>query len=189
MQAVSDEQLIQWVADGDASCLGTLFERHHKGLYNYALQLTRNGAQSEDLVQELFLRLLKKAASFRGESSFKAWAFHILRNLAFDQLRQAQSRKTDTDAEEVLEQELVDLRSAEQSAAGQQEVQLLARSLARLPLDQQDIIWLGRFEFPDYQSLAAAIGCTPATARVRMHRAIKALNSAFDHLNGVPSHV
>ena len=79
--------------------------------------------------------------------------------------------------------------SAEQSAAGQQEVQLLARSLARLPLDQQDIIWLGRFEFPDYQSLATALGCTPATARVRMHRAIKALNSAFEYFNGVPSHV
>ena len=50
MQAVSDEQLIQWVADGDASCLGTLFERHHKGLYNYALQLTRNGGRSWDNV-------------------------------------------------------------------------------------------------------------------------------------------
>lgn len=188
MQAVSDEQLIQWVADGDASCLGTLFERHQKGLYNYALQLTRNAAQSEDLVQELFLRLLRKATSFRGESSFKAWAYHILRNLTFDQLRQAQSRKTDTDADAVLEQELVDVRSAEQSASGQQEMQLLARSLARLPIDQQDIIWLGRFEFPDYQSLAAALGCTPAAARVRMHRAIKALNSAFELLNGVTSH-
>ncbi len=189
MQAVSDEQLIQWVADGDASCLGTLFERHQKGLYNYALQLTRNATLSEDLVQELFLRLLKKAASFRGESSFKAWAYHILRNLTFDHLRQAQRRKTESDADAVLAQELVDLRSAEQSASGQQEMQVLARSLARLPVEQQDIIWLGRFEFPDYPSLAAAIGCTPATARVRMHRAIKALNSVFEALNGVANHV
>ena len=51
MQAVSDEQLIQWVADGDASCLGTLFERHHRGVYQYCLQLTRSPAVSEDLVQ------------------------------------------------------------------------------------------------------------------------------------------
>lgn len=189
MHAVTDEQLIQWVADGDASCLGTLFERHHKGLYNYALQLTRNGTLSEDLVQELFLRLLKKAGSFRGESSFKSWAYHILRNLTFDQLRQAQRQKTDTDAEQAMAKELVDLRSAEQSASGEQEVRLLARSMARLPIDQQDIIWLGRFEFPDYQSLGEAIGCTPATARVRMHRAIKALNSAFEILNGVANNV
>lgn len=189
MQAVTDEQLIQWVAEGDASCLGTLFERHHKGLFNYALQLTRSGAHSEDLVQELFLRLLKRAGSFRGESSFKAWAYHILRNLTFDQLRSAQRRKTETDAEDVMAQELVDLRSAEQTAAGEQQMQLLMRSMARLPVDQQDIIWLGRFEFPDYQSLAAALGCTPATARVRMHRAVKALSAAFEILNGVTRHV
>lgn len=189
MQAVSDEQLIQWVAQGDASCLGTLFERHHKALYNYALQLTRNTNQSEDLVQDLFLRLLKKASSFRGDATFKSWAFNILRNLTFDQLRQAQRRKTDTAAGDVLEQELVDQRCAEQSASDQQSLQLLMRSLARLPLDQQDIIWLGRFEFPDYPSLAVAVGCTPATARVRMHRAIKALNQSFDQLTGVASHV
>jgi RNA polymerase sigma-70 factor (ECF subfamily) len=189
MHAVSDEQLIQWVAQGDASCLGTLFERHYMGLYNYALQLTRNASQSEDLVQELFLRLLRKASSFRGDASFKSWAFHILRNLTFDQLRRAQRQKTDTDAEAVLEQELIDQRCAQQSAAGQQSLQLLMRSLARLPLDQQDIIWLARFEFPDYQSLATAVGCTPAAARVRMHRAMKALNDIFDQLTGVASHV
>lgn len=189
MQAVSDEQLIQWVADGDPSCLGTLFERHHLGLYNYALQLTRNAALSEDLVQELFVRLLAKAASFRGDASFKSWAYHILRNLTFDQLRQSQRRRTESASDDVLESELIDQRSAEQSAAGQQDMQRLVRSLARLPLDQQDIIWLGRFEFPDYRSLAAALGCTPATARVRMHRAMKALTEVFDGLNGATSNV
>ncbi|MEO0574430.1 MAG: RNA polymerase sigma factor [Pseudomonadota bacterium] len=189
MQAVSDEQLIQWVAQGDASCLGTLYERHHKGLYNYALRLTNNAAHSEDLVQELFLRLMKKASSFSNEASFKSWAFHILRNLTFDHLRQAKRQQTRTDADEVLAQELVDSRSAEQAAAGQQDVQLLERSLARLPLEQRDIIWLGRFEFADYQSLASALGCTPATARVRMHRAMKALTAVFELLNGVVSNV
>src|SRR6185436_17951175 len=64
MQAVSDEQLIQWVADGDASCLGTLFERHHRSVYQYCLQLTRSPAASEDLVQDVFLKLLQKAGLF-----------------------------------------------------------------------------------------------------------------------------
>ena len=189
MQAVSDEQLIQWVADGDPSCLGTLFERHHRGLYNYALQLTRNAALSEDLVQELFVRLLAKAASFRGDASFKSWAYHILRNLTFDQLRKAANRKTDTDSAVVLEQELIDIRSAERSASDAEELKILAQSVARLPIDQQDIIWLGRFEFPDYQSLAVAVGCTPAAARVRMHRALKALTSAFEIVSGVVPNV
>ncbi|MFK8014652.1 MAG: RNA polymerase sigma factor [Gammaproteobacteria bacterium] len=183
MQAVSDEQLIQWVANGDASCLGTLFERHHKGLYNYCLQLTRQPSQSEDLVQELFLRLLKRAGTFRGESSFKSWAYHILRNMTFDQLRKAKRQRTQTDAEALIAESLVDARTAEQAAAGQQSLQLLASCLARLPIEQQEIIWLGRFEFPDYRSLAAALGCTAATARVRMHRAMQALGVGYDQIN------
>ncbi len=92
MQAVSDEQLIQWVADGDASCLGTLFERHHRGVYQYCLQLTRSPAVSEDLVQDVFLKLLQKAASYRGEGSCKAWIFNIARNVTFDYLRRADRR-------------------------------------------------------------------------------------------------
>ena len=75
MKAVTDEQLIQWVADGDSSCLATLFERHHRALYSFVLQITRHRAQSEDLVQDVFLKILKKAKSFRGDSSFKACGF------------------------------------------------------------------------------------------------------------------
>src|SRR4029078_7960728 len=92
MQAVSDEQLIRWVADGDASCLGTLFERHHRGVYQYCLQLTRSPAASEDLVQDVFLKLLQKAGSYRGEGSCKAWIFNIARNVTFDYLRRAERR-------------------------------------------------------------------------------------------------
>jgi len=57
MHAVSDEQLIEWVARGDASCLGTLFERHNRSVYQFCRQMTRDSAQAEDLAQEVFLRI------------------------------------------------------------------------------------------------------------------------------------
>mgnify|MGYP006211608637 CR=1 FL=1 len=47
MKAVADEQLIQWVADGDPSCLATLFERHHRGVYRYFLQLLNDRIKAE----------------------------------------------------------------------------------------------------------------------------------------------
>ena len=123
MQAVSDEQLIQWVADGDASCLGTLFERHHRGVYQYCLQLTRSPAASEDLVQDVFLRLLQKAASFRGDGSCKAWIFNIARNVTFDYLRRAERRTVADDDGDENAEHLVDHRSTEQVAAAEQNLQ------------------------------------------------------------------
>jgi RNA polymerase sigma-70 factor, ECF subfamily len=186
MQAVSDEQLIQWVADGDASCLGTLFERHHRSVYQYCLQLTRNPAASEDLVQDVFLRLLQKAGSFRGEGSCKAWIFNIARNVAFDYLRRAERRTTVREDADDNPDLLVDHRSTEQVAAAEQNLNLVARALAEIPAAAREVIWLGRFVFEDYDDLAGALGCTVSAARVRMHRAMQQLHSTFTRMNGVP---
>ncbi len=186
MQAVTDEQLIQWVAEGDASCLATLFERHHRAVYQFCLQMTRNRALSEDLVQDVFLRLLKKAKSFRHDGSFKAWMFHIARNVMLDQLRKSGRQKNGPIDQPGAEQELTDHRSAEQAAAGTQKVQQVLHAMAQLPAAAQEIIWLGRFEFDNYDDLGQALACTAGTARVRMHRAMTLLNSTYTSINGVP---
>lgn len=186
MHAVSDEQLIQWVAAGDSSCLGTLFERHHRGVYQFCLQLTRNPAQAEDVVQEVFLKILKKAGSYRGEGSFRGWMFNIARNATFDYLRKHKRDATSTAVEDVADQVLVDTRSAEQAAQGKQTLKTLEVALARLPAHLQEVIWLGRFEFSSFEELAQALGCKTGTARVRMHRAMQQLNTVFTELNGAP---
>jgi RNA polymerase sigma-70 factor (ECF subfamily) len=184
MQAVSDEQLIRWVADGDASCLGTLFERHHRGVYRYCLQMTRSGSISEDLVQDVFLKVLKRASTFRADGSCKAWIFNIARNVTFDYLRKLDSN-ADTSTEEANE-DLIDHRSSEQVAAGRQNLQLVERALAEIPAAAREVIWLARFVFDDYDELARALGCTASAARVRVHRAMQALNGAFTRMNGAP---
>lgn len=186
MQAVTDEQLIQWVADGDSSCLGTLFERYHRSVYQFCLQMTRQRAISEDLVQEVFLKILKKADSFRGDGSFKAWMFNIARNVTLDHLRKAKRSPVTGSDDHTVDARLVDNRSAEQAAAGKQNVQLLQEALAGLSVEAQEVIWLGRFEFDSYEELGRALGCKAGAARVRMHRAMQALNGVFTELNGVP---
>ena len=184
MQAVTDEQLIDWVAGGDSSCLGTLFERHHRALYQFCLQITRQRALAEDVVQDTFMKVLKKAGTYRGEGSFKAWLFHIARNEALNQLRTAKRRNTTAVDPATLDAELVDNRSAEQSAAGHESVV----AVHRLPLAAREVIWLGRFEFDGYDDLALALGCTPSTARVRMHRAMKQLTRVLDGSGGELCH-
>lgn len=186
MQAVTDEQLIQWVADGDSSCLATLFERHHRAVYQFILQITRHRAQSEDLVQDVFLKILRKAKSFRGEGSFKAWMFNIARNITLDYLRKNKRQGSDPIDEAIAEEHLADARSAEQAAAGTQTMQRVSQALAKLPAAAQEVIWLGRFEFDNYEELGQALACNAGTARVRMHRAMALLNSTYTNIYGVP---
>ena len=148
--------------------------------------MTRNSAQAEDLAQEVFLRILRKAGSFRQDGSFKAWLFNIARNVTLDYLRKEKRVGKMASVEDSNELQLVDHRSAEQAAAGTQTMNLVARALANLPAAVQEVIWLGRFEFDSYEELGQALGCKPATARVRMHRAMQQLNMEFATINGAP---
>ena len=143
MQAVTDEQLIQWVADGDTSCLATLFERHHRAVYQFCLRMTRHRAHSEDLVQDVFLKILKKADSFRGDGFFKGWMFNIARNITLDHLRKTKRQANEAIDEEIMDLHLTDHRSAEQAAAGSQKLRLVVQALATLPAAAQEVIWLG----------------------------------------------
>lgn len=186
MRAVSDEQLIQWVADGDASCLGTLFERHHVDVYQFCLQLTRNPGHAEDVVQEVFLKILRAARTFRNEGTFRGWMFNIARNATFDYLRQNKRHGNPTEPGDYTDSLQVDAISAEQSAESDQRLGNLSRALATLPAHFQEVIWLGRFVFDSFDELGQALDCKAGTARVRMHRAMKQLNLAFTELNGAP---
>lgn len=186
MKAVADEQLIQWVAEGDPSCLATLFERHHRALYRYFLQMLKDRALCEDLVQEAFLKVLRKAKTFRGHGSFRGWLYNIARNVALDEVRKARHRETDALDEEKMNEQLADQRSAEQDAEGKQKVSRVLQALARLPLAAQEVIWLGRFEFDNYEELGQALNCNAGTARVRMHRAMALLNTTYIDMNGAP---
>jgi RNA polymerase sigma-70 factor (ECF subfamily) len=186
MQAVSDEQLIQWVANGDASCLGTLFERHHRAVYQFCLQMTRNPGYAEDVAQDVFLKVLKAAKGFRNDGTFKGWMFNIARNATYDYLRQVKRHGDPQSPDDYPEALHVDECTAEQSAEGQQRMSNLIRALASLPAHFQEVIWLGRFEFDSFEELAQALDCKQGTARVRMHRAMKQLNLAFTDINGAP---
>ena len=177
MELVSDEQLIRWIAAGDKSCLGTLFERHHEALYNYCLQITGNTALAEDSVQETFLRMLKASAGFRGDGSFRGWMFNIARNLIFDHMRR--EKRLQPMDQEKQEKQAGKEPGPEKTASDREGSVLLERALGLLPEAAREVIWLGRFHFDGYAELGQALDCSAGTARVRMHRAMKQLREVF----------
>ena len=72
------------------------------GLYNYAMVLTRNHAEAEDLVQETYVRALQAMSRLRPDSNIKSWLFKILRNVWLNQLRKLRTgpRIVSVDAED-----------------------------------------------------------------------------------------
>ena len=100
--------------------------------------------------------------------------FNIARNVALDYLRKNKRQQNESldMTRSGQTAQLADNRSAEQAAAGSQSMQLVMQALAKLPAAAQEVIWLGRFEFDNYEELGQALACNAGTARVRMHRAM-----------------
>src|SRR5262244_2936792 len=77
------------------------FREYLDGLYSYALVLSRNRTEAEDLVQETCLRALRAMGRLRSDSNIKSWLFTILRNIWLNQLRQSPALKAaDIDLDE-----------------------------------------------------------------------------------------
>jgi RNA polymerase sigma factor (sigma-70 family) len=176
-----DEQVMAQVRDGRVEMLAILFERYHVRLYNFFLRLTANRQLSEDLTQELFLRILKYRHSYRGESKFSTWMYQIARNLHIDQLR---SRHPEIPIDDLYEEAPCPQTGPAEIAENQQEADLLARAMERLPLRKREVLLLSRFQNLKYQDIAGLLECSIENVKVQVHRSLKELRRHYMDLQG-----
>jgi len=170
---ISDEELMSQVRSGVGEMLGVLFERYQHPLFNFFYKLTGNRAVSEDLVQEVFLRILKYRHSYRSETGFRAWLYQIARNARVDLLRRRQH--TEVSWEPEMSPGVVPDDSAQQ----QQESALLYMALQELPEEKREVLVLSRFQDLKYEQIAEIVGCEVSTVKVKVHRALHDLREIF----------
>ena len=174
----------------DADIVGV---EHIDGLYSYALVLSRNRSEAEDLVQETYVRALGAMGRLRPESNVKSWLFTILRNIWLNQLRQ---RRT---APQIVEMDVEGINVGVGSKTADDDpyalyVSTLERNQVReaiqqLPAESREIILLREFEELSYQEIATILDCPTGTVMSRLARArakLRALLSAT-LLTGVQS--
>jgi RNA polymerase sigma-70 factor (ECF subfamily) len=177
----NDTELMREVRDGRMSALATLFERHHTRLYRFCLRMTGNRQASEDLVQDVFMRMLKYKRTFKDEMVLAPWMFRIARNACVDHLRRSSADR--------VAEEQVDRRRPESDAGARDEesaderADLMRRALLALPVERREVLVLSRYEFKSYEEIARALGCSVGAVKVRAHRAIKELRQVYLELS------
>jgi RNA polymerase sigma factor (sigma-70 family) len=78
--SMTDEALMCAVRAGDLNQAGELFERYHLLLFDYLSRMTGDAGAAEDLVQDVFIRVLKYRSTFRDDAPFATWVYRIARN-------------------------------------------------------------------------------------------------------------
>lgn len=177
----SDNDIMYAVRDGDIERLGELFTWYHKRLYNYFIFSTRNSHVSEDLVQEVFLRILKYRTSFRENGQFSTWLYSVARNVRNDRFASVGPYTEQID-------DNTDIATSDpgpdESLERNESVSLLREALAQLPDEMRDIIVLSRYENMKYREIGILLGCSEGAVKVRMYRAMKGLSKIYRSLVG-----
>ena len=181
MDAISDNGLMLKVKAGDVDKLGLLFERYNKSLFGFFYRMTHNAKTSEDLVQNVFLRMLKYKHTFTGEGKFTTWMYHLARNINVDHHKK-QSRMGYKDDLSDWENRLPDDVDTESQINQQEEIQLLNTAMAKLAPEKREILVLSRYQGLKYKEIGQLMNCSEGAVKVRIHRALTDLKKIYKKL-------
>lgn len=177
----SDNKLMEDVKEGKVEKMAVLFEKHHVSLFNFFMRLTGNRNISEDLVQDVFMRMLKYRSTYQGRSKFTLWMYQIARNAHIDFLRK---KKNTLPLDEQWSEPITSEASPAEKLEGGQEVQLMRQALAQLPLKKREVLILSRYQNLKYKEIAELMDCHIGTVKAHVHRAIKELGEIYFELQG-----
>jgi RNA polymerase sigma-70 factor, ECF subfamily len=169
----SDYELTQAIAKGAISGIGDLYERHRSKVYSLCLRMTGNVTEAEDLTQEIFLHLLRKAGSFRGESQFSTWLYRFTTNHVLMHFRTLTRRHQRFP-------HLLDEIEATRGLKISLGPQLLDRfaldtAVAKLPSGCRSVFVKVDVEGYNHSEVAGIFGCSVGNSKSQLHKARRRL--------------
>ena len=174
MESITDNALMLKVKSGDVDKLGLLYERYNKILFGFFYRLTSNSATSEDLVQNVFMRILRYRDKFRNEGKFSTWMFSIAHNISADHFKKTKRRGYTEDIDELEVRDDCDL---DEKIIKDEEKNILNKALDQLSKEYKEVIVLSRFHDLKYKEIAEILNTTESNVKIRVFRAIKELKS------------
>jgi RNA polymerase sigma-70 factor (ECF subfamily) len=164
---VTDQGLLQAIARKDDLALATLYDRYRLVLFGLLMRILNSREEAEDVLQEVFLQVWRRAANFderRGRPF--TWLVTLTRSRAIDRLRQLNSRERFVSSDSEL---LVDsVLDPAQDAVRSEQRDLVAGALAELSEDQRRTLTLAYFEGLTQTEIAARLSSPLGTVKTRM---------------------
>lgn len=176
VKKTTDQELMLAVKQGEVGRLGALFDRHHDRIYRFCLRLTGDPAASEDLVQDIFMRVLKYRRTYRGDRDFLPWLYRLARNATHDHFRRGARRR---ETGEEIPDRPSDEPTPWEGLEAREDARRMRRALLELPVARREVLVLSRFEERRYDEIAGLLGCSVGAVKVRVHRALKQLRSIY----------
>lgn len=161
-----------------------LYEKYHQDVYQFLYYMVNNKEQAEDLVQEVYIKVLRSYDRFEGKSSEKTWLFSIAKHVAIDSFRKQKGWKNklletfDWNKQQVRD----DAPLPEEIALQNEQVQQMYRCLDKCKVDHRLVLILRYIQALTIQETAQILGWTESKVKTTQHRALKVLKAYMEEL-------
>ena len=161
--------------DGDAQCFSQVVDLYASRCYGYFYRLTGDNDVSDELLSELFVKLVEKIGSYKG-GSFEGWLFRIASNIFHDHLRSKQRRKKLLEAQrKEFKSQIIEPRQGD----GEQ-IDRLQAQLKRLDTDTRELIMLRFYSQLSFKEIARMRSEPIGTTLAKMHRGLRRLREFME---------
>ncbi|NJD67105.1 MAG: sigma-70 family RNA polymerase sigma factor [candidate division NC10 bacterium] len=177
--SLSDQDLVEQIKAGEDAPFEALLERYRDRVYRLVVSFTKNPADAEEVLQDVFLTVFRKIASFEHRSSFSTWLYRITVNTALMKLRSRGPVQESID--EYLPQFTKDGRHArmvvdftqgpEKLLLRKEREQVLREAIEALPPDYKGVLVLRDLEGLSNEEVAEIVGASVLAIKARLHRA------------------
>jgi RNA polymerase sigma-70 factor (ECF subfamily) len=175
--SASNEELLMQCQRQDQEALRLLLRRHERPVYNLLYRMLSNHEDAEEALAEVFVKVWRAAASFKGDSKFTTWLYRIASNTARDVLRSRQTRR-DVSIEDVILDE-VRLSERQDSTYGNPEKtaieaddkERIIKAIALLSEEDRLLVTLYHLQECDYDEISAITNIPSGNLKVKLFRA------------------
>ncbi len=184
---LSDYQLIKKFRNGDALAFEALVLRHKQRTFRFIYHMVGNQQAADDLFQDLWLKVLKKAHTYQPKAKFSTWVFKVARNTVLDYFKRENLRSHVSLDLPVANDEL-SMKSLVPSKGPQPEEVLLSKevleqvhkAVRRLPIKQQEAFVFRVYQEMPYNEIAKILEAPEGTVKYWVHEAVKNLSNYLE---------
>ena len=179
----SDNELYALYLQGDQDAMRLIVQRNSPRLYSFLYRMVSDQASCEEMVQEVFLKLVRARPDFSSGTKVSTYLFSVARNLAIDELRKLKHRRhmsLDQEASagdsRTLQDRIPDGKTTTDGAAIDGELKKkIEQSIALLPQEQREVFCMREIEGLAFAEIADVLGVSENTAKSRMRYALEKL--------------
>ena len=161
------------IANGKLDMLTILFDRYHIRIYNFFYKMVHNKMVSEDLTQDVFLKIIKYKTSYKN-GNFAAWIYTIARNIFSNHYQKTKKERSNEIDDDILASDEILI-----SDDRKEELDHLQKAMLKLSNSERELIVMHRFQEIKYQQIAQIIGSNENAVKVKTHRALKKLKEIY----------